>query len=126
MKNKIGIAGIFIALLAIGIAIFQDRLRQPNPPEKTSLMSKVLNKSTFISGSKRKSVTSSFDAVTYTYISLGFFALIFAVVSYLKNENHRFSGMAGALGVIAIGWEYVLIGVVIGIVILILANLGSV
>ena len=105
MKNKIGIAGILIALLAIGIAIFQDRLRQPNPPEKASLISKVLHKSTFISGSKRKSVTSSFDAVTYTYISLGFFALIFGVVSYLKNENHRFSSMAGALSVIAIGWE---------------------
>jgi len=126
MKNKIGIAGIIIALLAVGTAIFQDKLRQPSEHEKFSIMSKVLNKSGFISGSKRKSELPSYDAVNYSYISLGFLALIFGVVSYLKNENLRFSGMAGALGVIAIGWEYVLIGIVVGIIILILANLGTV
>jgi len=126
MKNKIGTIGIIIAILAVGIAIFQDKLRKPDVPEKTSLVSKVLNKSPFISSSKRKTDTPSYEAVTYTYISLGFFALILGVFSYLRNENHRFSGMAGALGIVAIGWEYVLIGLVIAIVIFILANLGSV
>lgn len=123
MKNAIGMAGILIALLAIGVAAFQEQLRPPPPPAKTQLKERVVEKAAELVGIESES-SASRDWITLIYIGLGFLALVVAVVAYVTGESHRISGMAGALGVIAIGWEYVLIGIVVAIVILILANIS--
>jgi hypothetical protein len=57
-------------------------------------------------------------------MALGLLALVAGIASFVKNENHRISGLAGALGVVVIGWEYVLIGLVIAVVLFLLANLS--
>ncbi len=123
MKNKIGTIGIVIALIAVTIAIFQEKLRTENAPVEASITTRVINKGAEIIGVKNNASSEYYDLVSYSYIGLGILALILGIVSYLQKENHRFSGMAGALGVIAIGWEYVLIGIVIAVIIFILANL---
>ncbi|MFP6780334.1 MAG: hypothetical protein VCB59_01440 [Gammaproteobacteria bacterium] len=43
-------------------------------------------------------------------------SLVLGVWSFMVKENHRISGLAGALGVVAMAWEYVLPGVVIAVV----------
>lgn len=123
MKNKIAVIGIVIALLAVSIAIFQDNIRAFDSPPEVSITAKVINKGAEMLALKTTASSERYDAIAYTYIILGLLALTFAIVSYLQKENHRFSGMAAALGIIAIGWEYVLIGIIVAVVIFILANL---
>ena len=62
--------------------------------------------------------------VTMTYLALGLVALAAGVASFLRHENQRVAGMAGALGIIVIGWEYVLIGVLVAVVLLIVMSIG--
>jgi len=120
MKNKIGLIGILIALTAIGVAIFQDDLR----PEKRSAAEQIKNLAVStgleLLGGDAK-VRRERDAIHLTYYGLGFIALVLGVVSFLRKESHQVAGAAGALGVIAIGWEFVMIGIIIAVVILILA-----
>lgn len=123
MKNQVGIAGICIAIIAIGIAIFQDDLRPEPLSPATQLADRVSETVAKIGGIEIEE-SSSRDWVTLTYIGLGFLALIAGIVSFVQKENHRVSGMAGALGVVAIAWEYVLIGVVVAVVLYLLANLN--
>lgn len=122
MKNTVGIAGICVAIIAIGIAIFQDDLRPEAPSATTQLADRVSEAVAKIGGIEIEE-SSSRDWVTLTYIGLGFLALVAGIVSFVQKENHRVSGMAGALGVVAIAWEYVLIGVVVAVVLFLLANL---
>ena len=122
MKNKIGIAGILIAIIAVGVAIFQDDIR-PEPPSATTQLADRVSEAVAKIGGIEIEEKSSRDWVTLTYIALGFLALIAGIVSFVQKENHRVSGMAGALGVVAIAWEYVLIGVVVAVVLFLLANL---
>lgn len=120
MKNRIGIVGICIAVVALGIAIFQDDIRPEQPSATTSLGDRVFEVVKSI-GSDDTDKRLSRDWVTLTYIGLGFVALVAGIVSFIRKEDHRVSGMAGAIGVVAIGWEYVLIGVVIAVVLFLLA-----
>jgi len=148
MKDKFGIIGILIAILAIGIAIFQDDFHaKPRPQITEEKSDKSVLKGLAIKAGIRllrgkekakeepnnvapKHSQTLFskgpnDFVKILYMALGFIALILGVLSYIKKEEHRISGMAGALGVIAIAWTYVLYGVVIAVVIYLLANFGD-
>lgn len=117
-NNLIGFIGIFIALVGIGLAIFQDELRPATVSDPTTLSEAVFEKGAELLGveveKKRKT-----DWVTMTLYVLGFIAIVLGVFSWVKNENHRVSAAAAALGVIAVAWEYVLIGVVVAIIMLI-------
>ena len=120
MKNKIGLIGILIALTAIGVAIFQDDLRPEQPSAAEKLKDLAVSKSIELLGGDAEGRRER-DVVQLTYHGLGFIALVLGVVSFLRKESHQVAGAAGALGVIAIGWEFVLIGIIIAVVILILA-----
>lgn len=122
MKNKFGIAGICIAIFAIAIAIFQDDIRPEPPAASTQLVDRVSEAVAKISGAEIEENAAK-DWVTLAYIGLGLLALIAGIISFVQKENHRVSGMAGALGVVAIAWEYVLIGVVVAVVLFLLVNL---
>ncbi len=120
MINKIGIIGIIVAFLGIGIAIFQDDIRAAVEPSKQSLSAQVVEKSKeLLLGEKEE---SGHDKVDYAYTILGLVALVLGVISYVQKENHRVSSTAAALGIIAIAWHYVLIGVMIAIVLIVLGS----
>ena len=124
MKNPFGLAGILIAVIAIAIAVFQDDIREQFFPETETKAESVVSKGLELIGIGEKDDKIKRDKVTVTYSALGLIALILGVVSYIRKENHRISGVAGALGVVAIGWHYVLIGLVVAVVVFVLANLG--
>ncbi len=123
IQNAMAILGIFIAILAIALAMFQDPIREQVASGKT-LKERVIEGGAALIGIEPRRSSEDRDWIVWAYSGVGLLAVIFGVVSYLRQENHRFSGMAGALGIIAIGWEYVLIGLIIAVVIYILANLG--
>jgi len=131
MRSKLGTIGILIAMLAITVAVFQVHIRILIAPEDPTIKEQLMSRGSELLGlkSKEKATTSTstgyFDAVSITYTALGVIAMFFGVLSFLQKENHRFSGMAGALGIVAIGWEYVLVGLIIAIIVLILTNLDS-
>ena len=123
-KNIYGFAGIVIALIAVSVAIFQDDLRSDPPPVSTQLKEKVLTKGAEIFGIETvKKPEKKHDFVTIVYMSLGLLAIILSVVSFINKEYYRIAGMVGTLGIIAITWEYVVIGVVVAIIVFIIINI---
>lgn len=146
MKLQYGIIGLVVGLIAVGIAIFQDDLfAEPEPvvEEEVSLKELALEASKKLIKEKllkeegeepeppkgKKTVLGMeiderHNGVQLTYMALGFAAMVLGTISWVKKDHIRISGGAVALGLVAVAWQYVLIGVLIAIVILVLANLG--
>jgi hypothetical protein len=122
-RNVIGLVGICIALVGVAVAVFQDDLRA-NPSLTTQVRERVGETVAEIAGVESEPAAPR-DWVTMTYLALGLAALAAGVASFLRHENQRVSGMAGALGIIVVGWEYVLIGVLVAVVLLIIMNIGA-
>ena len=147
MNFHYGIIGLVVGLIAVGIAIFQgDLFTEPEPvvEEKTSIKElaveagkklireKLLNEDEEEPESPKEKKTvmgveidERHNGVQLTYMALGFAAMILGTVSWVKKDHIRISGGAVALGLVAVAWQYVLIGVVIAIVIIVLANIGA-
>ncbi|HEX2861677.1 MAG TPA: hypothetical protein VHN79_08555, partial [Lacunisphaera sp.] len=66
-----------------------------------------------------------FHPVRISYTLLGLAAMSLGTVSWIKKEHIRMSGGAVALGLVAICWQWVVIGVCIAAVIFVLANLSG-
>lgn len=124
-KNKLAIIGVLIALLGIGVAIFQEKIRSSTAPEATSLKVRVMHAGAILIGEKGPEVKEKYDWITYSYMALGFLGLVFGVLAFLRHESLRHAGMSVALGLIAIAWEYVVVAIVIGVVILIIVSIIS-
>ena len=121
-RNVIGLVGICVALVGVAIAVFQDDLRA-NPSLTAQVRERVSETVADIAGVESEGDAPR-DWVTMTYLALGLVALVAGVASFLRHENQRVAGMAGALGIIVIGWEYVLIGVLVAVVLLIVMSIS--
>ncbi len=108
-------------MIGISIAVFQDDLRARLSPDSPKLVERVAEKGIrlFDSGTVAE---DKHDAIDFIYIGLGLLGLSLGVGSYIAKENHRVSAVAGALGIVALAWQYVLIGVVIAVVVFFLAS----
>lgn len=91
LTNKLGTLGIVIALFAVTIAIFQDRIRTETAPTETTISARVIDKTANLLRLNSKTNTTKYDAVSYSYIGLGLLALILGVSSYLRKES-RYGG----------------------------------
>jgi hypothetical protein len=107
-RNRIGIIGIVIALLGVGVAVFQDDIRSHFDTAPVEVKDRVIQKGAELFGVKVESETTR-DKVTFLQFGLGFVGIVLGVVSWIRKENHRVSSSAAALGIVAIAWEYVLI-----------------
>lgn len=145
MTKHIGLLGLVIGLVAVGIAIFQDDLRAhsappplppPPPPEKDAsfkelaiktgkklIETKVL-KEDAAPAPVLEEPKAPRDGIALLYMGLGFLAIVLGVVSWVRKEHIRLSGGAVALGLVAVAWQFVLIGVAIAIIILIVSNVS--
>lgn len=122
-RNTIGLIGIVIALMGVGVAIFQDDLRPDTQAPPVEMTDRVVEKGAELLGIEVKRESPS-DVVMIIRLGLGFLAIVLGVVSWIRKENHRVSSTAAALGIIVVAWEYVLIAVGVAIIILILGSLG--
>lgn len=140
MKHSIGIIGLVLGFLALGIAIFQEDLR-PAPPKieykavpdssfkelaidvsKKLIKEKLLKQEVVPQPKVIAPVEKSFDVVRLSYMLLGFAAMVMGVISWVNKDHVRMAGGAIALGVVALAWQYILIGIAIAVIIYILAN----
>jgi hypothetical protein len=152
MKKYIGVIGLILGLIAVGIAIFQGNIRdQVSPPEPKVQDTRTIKELAIGAGKKiladklrekqedplphhtvepKKNglfsgVSDKYDAVALIYSVLGFLAMVFGIISWVKKDHIRISGGAISLGLMAVAWQYVLIGVTIAVIILIIANIGA-
>jgi len=141
MKHKIGIIGLIVGIIAVGLAIFQNDLLPQEPPQepkpvptlkelaveagKKVINDKILKKEEDPPPVEEDSLVSPRDRIGLTYMILGFLAMVLGIVSWVKKDHIRISGGAISLGLMAVAWQYVMIGVVIAVVILILANISA-
>ncbi|MGJ8674293.1 hypothetical protein [Rubritalea sp.] len=140
MKHKFGTFGILVGLIALCIAIFQNDLRpeesapiqQPEPTlkelaveaSKKLINDKILKEET---PSVAPDIPSEekHDAIQLTYMALGFLAIVLGAISWIRKDHIRLSGGAISLGIMAVAWQYVLIGITVAVIILIIANIGA-
>lgn len=121
MKSPVSIAAVIVAFVGIAIAVFQEDLRSDPPTRDVPVKQRVLERGAEWVGIKVEKPGPQRDAVRLAYMGLGLLALAGAVTGFLRRENHHAAGMAGALAVVAIAWEYVLIAIVIAVVIYLLS-----
>jgi len=84
-QNLIGFIGMTIAIVGIGIAIFQDELRPVPGAASTQLSERVFEKGAELLGVEVEKKRES-DWVTITLFSLGFFAIILGILSWVKRR----------------------------------------
>ncbi len=138
MKNMkhIGISGLVVGFIALTVAIFQDNLREaigtPAKPDPTLLelardAGKQLIADKFLKEEDQPSSKPSapLDPVQASCTGLGLLAMILGVTSWIRKEHIRVSGGAISLGLVAIAWQYILLGMVIAAIIIVLANLQA-
>lgn len=153
MRKYIGVVGLIFGVIAVGLAIFQGNIRDfISPPEPLVEDKRSIKELAFAAGKKvladklRKTadgpakpqpqvepkeeglfsdIRSKYDPVSLVYALLGFAAMVLGVISWVKKDHIRISGGAISLGLMAVAWQYVLIGVTIAVIILILANLSA-
>ncbi len=137
-KKYLGTVGLIIALLAIGIAVFQDDIRENFKPKPKPKPEKTLKELAVEAGKKiikekilkeepeeKKIAQTKRDFVEITYCALGFLAIIFGAISWIQDDHIRISSGAISLGLIALAWQYVLVGVGIAVFILIVTSLAA-
>ena len=141
MSNRLAAIGLVIALIAVGMAAFRNNYLYPAPPPeapKTTLKEvageaakKLLEEKIL----RRQAVASSpvhedprrlpLHPYQMVYTALGLLGFTLGILSWCRKEHIRLAGAAAAVGLMAVCWEWVLIGVCIAIVILFLANLSA-
>ncbi len=131
MRHRFATIGLIIGFLAVAVAAFEDHLVAPNqPPEdKRSLgelateAGKKLLKEKVLKEETAEPPAKPFHPVRIIYTLLGLAAMGLGAVSWIKKEHVRMSGGAVALGLVAVCWQWVLIGVGVAVVVFLLANL---
>jgi stage V sporulation protein SpoVS len=146
LKNHVfGVVGLLIGILSISVALFQENLREttappPPPPEKKSIKELAINAGTNFLREKFdepakpsppphkvpgafSGIIKKYDSVEFAYAGLGLIAVALGVVSWVRKEQARLASGAIALGVVAIAWHYVVIGIAIAVILFIISNI---
>lgn len=133
MRHRISIIGLAVGFFAVGLAAFESHLvaAAPPPEDKRSLgelateAGKKLLKEKVLKEEPTEPLPEPFHPVRITYMLLGSAAIGLGTASWIKKEHIRMSGGAVALGLVAVCWQWVLIGVCIAVAIFLLANLSG-
>jgi hypothetical protein len=136
MRYWFSTIGLLIGFLAIGLAAFQDHFVVSAPPVENNRSWRELASDTGKKFWKERVLKEEpakvaarrpapFHPVRVVYTTLGLVAISLGTLSWIKKEHIRMSGGAVALGLVAICWQWVLIGVCIAFIIFLLANLGG-
>jgi len=136
--RKFGIAGTFIGLVALGIAVlhfFAGPIETPPPIEETvaqltvnikDAMSAKFKGEEYVAPAKESGIGPD-KIVEYSVIAFGFLALVLGVVGFVRGEDIKANGAAVAVGAGAITFQFAVavVGAILGIM-LIAAIIGSI
>ena len=128
-----------LGLIAVSLAAFRNNFIQPPTPESATkrltavaaeaaskiIEEKILHRTP--SGPEAPAgdwKSLPLHPYQMIYTALGLVAIGLGAFSWSRRLAVRLAGAAIALGVVAVAWEWALIGVMIAVVIFILANLG--
>ncbi len=144
LKNPVfGVVGLVMGILSISVALFQENLREttaPPPPEKKSIKELAINAGTNYLREKFdepvkpsppphkvpgafSGIIKKYDSVEFVYAGLGLIAVALGVVSWVRKEQAHLASGAISLGVVAIAWQYVVIGIAIAVILWIVSNI---
>jgi len=132
MRHRYSIIGLIVGFLAVAIAAFESHLAATTPPvedkrsfrELATEAGKKVLKEKVLKEEPTEVSPKPFHPVRVTYTLMGLAAMGLGAVSWIRKEHVRMSGGAVALGLVAICWQWVLIGVCIAVVIFLLAHLS--
>jgi hypothetical protein len=133
MRHLYSSIGLLLGFIAIGFAAFEGHLVASGPAkeDKRSLgdlageAGKKLLKEKVLKEPPAEPPPKPFNAVRLAYTALGLAAIALGAISWIRKEHIRMSGGAVALGLLAICWQWVLVGVCIAVVIFLLANFAA-
>jgi hypothetical protein len=123
--NRVTCVAFVLAFVALGLAVFPDAMLAP-PPKAPSGMLDLMR--SVLSG-KKDPATLAFEArvraLHVASLGLGLAAAMLALIGVVRRENRILA--LSALGVAGLGlvWQYVGIGIVVAIVIVVLAGLTT-
>ena len=130
MRHLFSTIGLILGFVALGIAAFETHLVASQPVkedtrtlrELASEAGKRLLKERVLKEEPVAPAPKPFHPVRIAYTLLGLGAMGLGLFSWIKKEHVRMSGGAVALGLLAVCWQWVLIGVCIAVVIFLLAH----
>ena len=140
MSNRLAVIGLVIALIAVGMAAFRNNYLYPAPTTeapkttlkkvageaaKKLLEEKILRRQPAAPPVHEDPRHLPLHPYQMVYTALGLLGFTLGILSWCRKEHIRLAGAAAAVGLMAVCWEWVLIGVCIAIVILILSNLSA-
>lgn len=115
-ENRYSSIGSIIGLIALGIAVFHFFLgpieKQPTLEEyvankaisiKSAISAKM--KGEEVVSSQKDNKVDADDIVAYSVASLGFIAIVFGVIAFLKKEEIKNCGVSITLGAAAIAFK---------------------
>lgn len=132
MRHRYSFIGLIVGFLALAVAAFESHLAAAEPPaedrrslrELATAAGKKVLKEKVLRETPAEPAPKPFHPIRITYTLMGLVAMGLGVVSWIKKEHIRMSGGAVALGLVAICWQWVLIGVCVAVVVFLLAHLS--
>lgn len=104
MKNMLAVIGLVLALAGLGVAIFQDDIRDEQPTSVESVTQDAMDKGREIwDGDKRLRK----DNVTYAAIIAGALGALMGLLALFKDESKGMALAAMAIGGVAAGWHWI-------------------
>jgi hypothetical protein len=118
-RHRYSSIGLALGFAAICVAAFESQVvaSEPPKPEKRGVLEVGAGNRTLTLKLRKEEppppVRRAFHPMRVTYTVLGLAAIGLGTFSWIKREHVRMSGGAAALGLIAVAWQWVLIGVCI-------------
>jgi hypothetical protein len=133
MRSRIATIGLIIGFLAVVLAAFESHLIAVEAPtedqrslaELAKEAGKKVLKEKVLKEEPAKPVPPPFHPVRVAYTLMGLIAMGLGAISWIRKEHIRMAGAAAALGLIAVCWQWVVIGVCIAVVLFLLANFST-
>ncbi len=104
MKNLLAILGLVVALAGLGVAIFQDDIRDQQPTSVESVTQDALDKGRELWDGEQRMRN---DNVTWLHMGLGGLGALLGLAGLLKKENPLVSLGALLAGGAAAGWGWI-------------------
>ncbi|MFO1450672.1 MAG: hypothetical protein U1F61_21110 [Opitutaceae bacterium] len=126
MRHPYSTVGLIVGFVAVCLAAFESvtfsRLHAKD--ERTGWQISWSRQSFSLKPKKDESTGGTASAVSIVYTALGLLAIGLGVFAWTRKENGRIAGGAAVLGLMAVAWQWVLLGVGIAVLILILMGLS--
>jgi hypothetical protein len=131
MRHLFAAIGFVIGILAVGIAAFENHLDAAKPRVEDSRSvgqlageaTKRLLKEKILKCQPPRPVPEKFPPARIAYTLLGVMAIGLGALSWARREHVRLAGGAAALGMLAVCWPWVMVGVMVAVLLFLLANL---